>query len=196
MFVFAHLGIGNTLAAPFRRGLARRWILVGTLLPDLIDKPIYYGASWATGRQAEDLGLISGTRTFGHTALTLGVLAVSAIVSKSRILAALCVGMATHLLLDGITDAYWTSQGAGPIASALGWPFTTSTFPVIPFHSVGEHLGTFRSPFFVVSECLGGALLAWDFWKSNNRVAILAFFRQRRLSLKWRRRRDRVVEKL
>src|SRR4051812_43545813 len=104
MFVFGHLGIGSKLATPWAQGLPRRWLLVGTLLPDLIDKPLYYGLSFATGKSGTDLGLISGTRTFGHTALFLVLLALGSIIRRSRILAALALGTATHLLIDNFGD--------------------------------------------------------------------------------------------
>ncbi|MBI5201898.1 MAG: metal-dependent hydrolase, partial [Elusimicrobia bacterium] len=41
MIFFGHLGLGDALAAPVRRGLPRRWVLLGTVLPDLLDKPLY-----------------------------------------------------------------------------------------------------------------------------------------------------------
>ena len=196
MFVFGHLGIGNTLATPFRRGLARRWILVGTLLPDLIDKPIYYLLIWIRGVRGAELGLISGGRTFGHTALTLAGLGLISMILKSRLVAALAVGLATHLVLDGISDVYWTSQGRGPIESALFWPFLTNHFPVSPYNSMGEHFWSFANPFAIVTELAGAGLLFWETWKIRHRIQILAYFRERRFSLKLRRRRKRVSETL
>src|SRR4051812_16556438 len=109
MFVFGHLGIGSKLATPWAMGLRRRWILLGTILPDLIDKPVYYGLSYARGLRGAALGLMSGTRTFGHTGALLLLMATFSILKKSRFLAALSLGMATHLLLDGITEHFLTN---------------------------------------------------------------------------------------
>ena len=97
MFVFGHVGIGSWLARPLARPGELRWLVLGTLLPDLLDKPLYYGLVLATSRRAADLGLISGTRTFGHTLLAalLVLLAV-----RGRRGAMVALGMATHLLLD------------------------------------------------------------------------------------------------
>ncbi len=80
MFVLGHLGIGKRLAAhPYRRfsRVDKRAFFVGALLPDLIDKPLYYGWSWLTGKHGAEAGLISGTHLFGHTGLFLLALARS-----------------------------------------------------------------------------------------------------------------------
>jgi hypothetical protein len=47
MFFFGHLGVGATLVRPWKERLPFRWVLLGAVLPDLIDKPLYYGLSWA-----------------------------------------------------------------------------------------------------------------------------------------------------
>ena len=65
MFVFGHLGIGYKLASPWSRRLSKRLILLGTVLPDLIDKPVYYGLSWWTGKSGAALGLIDRARQVG-----------------------------------------------------------------------------------------------------------------------------------
>src|SRR5947209_6204662 len=106
MFLLGHLGIGKKVAQPFSKGLSTRIILLGTILPDLIDKPLYYSIAWATGKQAHELGLISGTRTFGHTALFLLFIVLLGAAKKSRFLAALSLGITTHLLLDGLLDHF------------------------------------------------------------------------------------------
>ncbi|MDE2510595.1 MAG: metal-dependent hydrolase, partial [Elusimicrobia bacterium] len=104
MFPLGHLGLGLQTAKPFRRDRPLKPLLLGTLLPDLIDKPLYYGLSLATGHSGADLGLIAGTRSFGHTVLFTAALAALARARRSKTLAALALGSATHLLLDLITD--------------------------------------------------------------------------------------------
>src|SRR6185312_7307809 len=103
MFVLAHLGIGLELARPWRRRLPVKPLLLGTLLPDLIDKPLYYGLAWATGRRGYAIGLISGTRTFGHTVLFAAAIAAYAAARRSKAAAAVALGCATHLILDAVT---------------------------------------------------------------------------------------------
>lgn len=126
MFVLGHLGIGSFIAKPWRTGLPRRALLIGTLLPDLIDKPLYYLASAWSGEHG--YGIITGTRTFGHTAIFNLTLASAMFLSKSKTLAALTLGVATHLLLDGIGDHFKGSLVSIPLL----WPFTEQVFPIIP----------------------------------------------------------------
>jgi hypothetical protein len=85
MMIFGHLGIGLRLARPF--SVPPGWLLLGTLLPDLLDKTTYYGLSVALGARGADLGLISGTRTFGHTAAFLLLLALVGAGSRSKAIA-------------------------------------------------------------------------------------------------------------
>src|SRR4051812_43796707 len=67
MFALGHVGIGRRLVPRYRAFTAReRWIFaLGALLPDLIDKPLYYIPSWITGKRGAELGLIAGTHSFG-----------------------------------------------------------------------------------------------------------------------------------
>src|ERR1041385_5467328 len=74
MFVLGHIGIGRRLAAHRYAAFSRRdrWLFVlGTILPDLIDKPLYYIPSSITGKEGAALGIIAGTHSFGHTLLFL-----------------------------------------------------------------------------------------------------------------------------
>ena len=78
MFVLGHLGVGKKLAArPYRQfsRLDKRAFFVGALLPDLIDKPLYYVPAWLTGRRGAAAGILSGTHLFAHTGLFLLVVA-------------------------------------------------------------------------------------------------------------------------
>jgi hypothetical protein len=167
MFVFGHLGIGSKLVSPVASGLPRRAILLGTLLPDLIDKPLYYGLSLATGRSGAELGLISGSRTFGHTALFLLALSFGALASRSRWLAALSLGVASHLLLDNVGEVFIHPPGGNLVT--LLWPFLGTAFPPYKFQSLGDHLSMFFHPFILGAEVVGLAILLWDEWKLRHR---------------------------
>src|SRR5689334_11888507 len=65
MFPLAHLGIGSSLARPFASKLQFRWILLGTLLPDLIDKPFYFALGLLEHYQTG--GWVPGKRGVAHT---------------------------------------------------------------------------------------------------------------------------------
>jgi len=169
MFVFAHTGIGSTLVRPWRKKLPRGMLLLGTLLPDLIDKSLYYGVTFLHRFDPGGLALVSGTRTFGHTALFLLILSWIAVIRGSRSLAALALGVATHLLLDGFADTFGPDVPGDGTASALLWPLTGWSFPWSPYGSLSEHLSAFAAPFFLWAEAIGIALLALDFAESRMR---------------------------
>jgi hypothetical protein len=171
MFVLGHLGVGSKLCGPWAAKLPRRWLLFGCILPDVIDKPLYYSLSLATGRRAAELGLISGTRTFGHTGLLLLTLTLVSVARRSTVLAAISFGMASHLLLDNLGDAFL------PLASretlyALFFPFLGVRFPVFPYAGPGEHIGSFLKPYVMAGEALGAAILFWDGWKIRHHSEI------------------------
>jgi len=101
MLLFAHLGL--TLAA----GRIMRWVdlaflALGSMLPDIIDKPLGLLA-FGTAEQG---------RTFGHTLLFLMVLAALAVYLKNLRLTSVSVGVLAHLVLDSM----WKSP------AILFWP--------------------------------------------------------------------------
>jgi LexA-binding, inner membrane-associated putative hydrolase len=163
MFIFGHLGIGLKLASPWERRFPKKLILLGTLLPDMIDKPVYYGLSWLTGKSGADLGIIAGTRSFGHTALALIAMTVASTALRLRWLAAISVGVATHLLLDNLGDRIL--KGDDFTARALAWPFLGWQFPPYPFSGIHQHLGQVLEPYFLITEAVGLSILLWEYWK-------------------------------
>jgi len=171
MFVLGHLGIGSWLAARRVRADSIAWLLFGAVLPDLIDKPLYYALSFATGRHGAALGLISSTRTFGHTLIL--AFALYALLPR-RIGTALLAGIATHLALDGLGDLVGfllpeaVPRPLGPsVLSAILFPLLGWRFPVIPFATLREHAGvSLESPWMLGSELLGAALLVWQ-WRTG-----------------------------
>lgn len=172
MFILGHAGIGSRLGALLPRVRAARapgWLLLGTLLPDLIDKPLYYGLKLATGRDGAELGLISCTRTIGHSVLfALSVwLALRALGRREQALA-LLVGMATHWLLDlGGDVSGFLAHLLGLSSVPTGWsslrallfPLIDGHFAVMPFHSAREHLSSLRQTYTLAGEVVGGLLL-------------------------------------
>jgi hypothetical protein len=144
MFVLGHLGIGLGLAwlLTYRRPISidYRLVLVGTLLPDLIDKP---------------LGLLLGLegRLWAHTLLFLvGLLAVSRI-PRIRGLQWVGFGVATHLLLDQI----WQSPNV-----AL-WPFDGPFLPAT-FNPLSYVHTLLTNPYVGFGEVLGAVILVALGW--------------------------------
>ena len=185
MFVLGHLGIGARLGTRLLRPVTDhtlRWLALGTLLPDLIDKPLYYGLALATGRRAADLGLISGTRTIGHTALLGAILWLALAVGRRRAEGrALLIGLATHWLLDlggdfagvvlgplGLAGPHSDVAGPPTIAAIL-FPLLGAHFPVMPFKSVGAHLLSLRSAYTLGGELIGGWLV-FSWWRARQRL--------------------------
>ena len=164
MFALGHLGIGKKLAGrPFRHfsPAAKRAFFVGALLPDLIDKPLYYIPAWVTGRHGSAAGILSGTHLFAHTGLFLAVLAVAGRLTRSRPLQALAIGVATHLALDGV--------GLSMNWGTLLWPLFGWHFPTYPFKNLTEHLWTIFNPITFLGEVLGAAILWSDYRKTRRR---------------------------
>jgi hypothetical protein len=176
MFIFGHLGIGSKIVSPWTTGLPRRAVLVGTVLPDLIDKPLYWGAALVTQQRGADIGLISGTRTLGHTAIFLFLIVAIALVRRSKMLAALALGMATHLFLDNLSDHFASFPSDHSALMAMTWPFMGPNFFAIP---PDRHIFSL-TPFLIGSELVGIALLGWDQWKLAHAGEIIEATKERR----------------
>jgi membrane-bound metal-dependent hydrolase YbcI (DUF457 family) len=153
MFILGHIGFGRTLARPWLRRLPTWPLVIGTLLPDLIDKPLYYAHVWT---------FISCTRTFGHTGLLMLAVATVAYLRHSRVLAALALGMATHVVLDCALD-WMTSNGPSTAFVALTWPILSRTFAVYDFASMRAHLQALISPAILATEVIGLVLIVGDY---------------------------------
>jgi len=162
VFVLGHAVLGSRLARAVRRDLPLAPLVIDALLPDLVDKPLYYALAFATGRHGAELGLISGTRTFGHTGLALLLVAACALLGRSRALAAVAAGMATHLVLDLAGDLLpW--RGRPNMIDAILFPLLGRGFPITPYHGLLEHLAGLRRAYVLGGELLGALLLvrAW-----------------------------------
>jgi hypothetical protein len=173
VFVLAHLGLGTTLARPRLGARGLPWLLLGTLLPDLIDKPLYYGAALLTHRHGAELGLLSSTRIFGHS---LALALVLYLLLPRRIGVPLVAGILTHLGLDELGDVFgrfWPSLRLvhdGPdTAHAILFPLLGFRFPVSSYMSPREHLASLANVYLLASEALGAALLAvqWRFLREG-----------------------------
>jgi hypothetical protein len=160
VFALGHLGLGKRIAARPFRGFSRaerRAFFLGALLPDLIDKPLFYIPFWLTGQRGT---FLSGTHLFAHTGLFLLALVAAASLTRAPFPRAVAIGVATHFVLDVVG----LSMGLG----TLLWPLLGWQFPVFPFRNLGQHLSTVLSPITLAGEILGGAILWWD-WRRHRR---------------------------
>lgn len=129
-----------------RIDLDYRFVILGSLLPDLIDKPL------GVYLFPETLG--SG-RAFGHSLLFLALLIVGALVLRGnwrRALASTAFGCAAHLLLDRI----WTEP------ETLVWPLLRRTASAEDVQGwAGQMLDLLAAdPLVYVPEAVGGVIVA------------------------------------
>jgi hypothetical protein len=110
MYLLGHLGIGLGLAwmasRTSKRAIDYRLVLLGAILPDLIDKPL-------------GVALNLESRLWAHTLVFLGTVLAMSAVPRVRKLLFVGVGVATHLLLDRIWEMPWVAV----------WPAFGSAFP-------------------------------------------------------------------
>lgn len=109
MLLFAHMGLALA-AARFVPRANLAFVAIGSMLPDIIDKPlgeIVYGTP--------NMG-----RIFAHTLLFLLLLAGIAFYTKDIRLASLCGGVLFHLSLDFMWNSpvilFWPLLGSFPLA--------------------------------------------------------------------------------
>ena len=153
MLLFAHLGL--TLAA----GRLMRWVdlaflAMGSMLPDIIDKPLGLLA-FGTAEQG---------RTFGHTLLFLMVLTALAVYLKNVRIASISAGVLAHLVLDSM----WKSP------AILFWPLL-GNFPPVQDLGILDYfqalLYGLRNPMVWVPETLGLSYLIFFAFESRHIIA-------------------------
>ena len=126
-----------------------RWVLVGSVLPDLMDKPI--GSVFFNDQ-------LETHRLLGH-ALVFPVLALFAVLGLTRRgtairkgLIGVVIGVFVHLILDGA----WIDP------EAFLWPFFGLDFPPVADSSIGPLLSRMLSdPLVWAGEAVGLAYLAY-----------------------------------
>jgi hypothetical protein len=161
VFALGHAGIGSRMLGPLRRLLPARFVFLGCLLPDLIDKPLFYGLLWMRGHADP---LFCGTRTIGHSGLFLLALLALAAVTRSRAAWAVVAGVITHLLLDIGGEVFGGADPESSIWLAIFFPRFGARFPVAQFASLYEHLRiSAQSAYYIAGEIVGGAILLGAF---------------------------------
>ena len=162
MFVFGHLGFGHQLASPWRQRLPAVPLALGMLLPDIIDKPLYY---------ARFSDVISSTRTFGHSGLLWIVFLLLGWAIGRRWPIALAVGMITHIILDFTLDLLAASD---PRITwlALTWPLNGAAFGKLYIASLAEHTSRLFSGWTLAAEVLGLGLVIRDYRTARHTSAV------------------------
>ena len=166
MFPLGHVGIGTHLIPyAWRSRLPWRWLALGCVLPDLIDKPIWILAQWL-GAQSR---LFDTSRMFGHTAFLAAAVVLWARFGGRREVVALAYGIPTHLVLDVLTD-YGMGFGWGVWKSWLLWPFEIPRIGILMVGTPMQELtAEMENAVYIAGEVAGALLLIWDFgrYRSN-----------------------------
>jgi inner membrane protein len=167
MLLFAHVGLtfGAATAAAglaekrppaslagwpavLARSVDIRWLMVGSVLPDIIDKPL---------GQYILPGLIGTGRAYAHTLLFLVLLSVIAVAVKLRSGRTWALALAAGTFLHLILDAMWRSP------RALLWPFLGAGFEHIDLENWAGGLwqALIGNPAVYIPEIVGFLILAW-----------------------------------
>lgn len=194
MLPLAHLGIGSKMVSPWAKGLPKWALLLGTVLPDFIDKPLFYLMLLLARMTGGSVGYINNSRTFAHTAIFLLLITGLAVLRRSKTLAAIAFGVATHLLLDNLGDGlagYFMPDITHPPQQsaliALLWPFYKSYFVISPFDTLAGHMHRSINPLSLGFEVIGASILFWDYWQFRHEPEILQ-------SLALRRRKNKEIK--
>jgi len=169
-----HLGITVAIVRYVFRdpNMDLRWVLFGSLLPDIIDKPIgsiFFHDTFGTHR------LFAHALVFPVALLAATMVATRRGTVGRRAAIGVVIGCFIHLLLDGV----WT----GP--ETFLWPFFGTEFPRV----AGSEFGTLvadmiRSPFVWAGEALGLGHLGY-LWRKylGNRGDLNRFRRDGRIPM-------------
>ncbi|AAK78099.1 hypothetical protein BJV85_000041 [Clostridium acetobutylicum] len=175
MIFFGHLGLTtgavkiceNTVLSK-KKDIDYRFLLVGSILPDLIDKPI--GAFFFRN-------VFHNSRIFGHTLLFSAVLLCIGLYRQLRHkkngILMLGIGSAIHLILDSM----WL------YGRILFWPFLGATFPTRPEgHWLNEGiLRLLSDPVYFSSEIIGFVIIMYYFIKLIKRGKLRNFIKNGQL---------------
>jgi hypothetical protein len=165
MWPWEHAAVGYLLYSLALRALARRpptgtglvAILLGTQLPDLVDKPLSWGLGWFPS------GFAVAHSVFLAVPLGLAALGLSARTRRWRVAAAFVVGYWSHLVADVLSPL---RAGGPPLLSRVLWPIADVT-PYETDYGLGrglvylqEFLATIDPVSLLVSGLLVGVTLA------------------------------------
>jgi len=176
VFPLGHVGIGTHLVPRrLREGLPWRWLALGCMLPDVVDKPIWVVAWWLGARSE----LIDSAKLIGHTAFFALAVAVLARIVRTRQMVAIAYALPTHIVLDVISDA-GKGGGLGVWKSWLFWPFEVPRLGILTVVSPLRELALeLHSGVYIAGEVMGAALLLWDVARARRPKASVATGKER-----------------
>ena len=179
MDIFGHLGFGATAThwlvsrklgnqakqsetATFLFG----WALVGCLLPDLLDKPLYI---LHKGLEMNIPGII-GDKSIAHSILFCSLIFSYSLFRKNLSLLSISIGTFTHLCLDLLADSsvWWIYGTAGsippyslssPKLNGYFWPLLTTAFSPSSQQSFNDYWVGLLRPILLGYELIGVLLL-------------------------------------
>jgi len=164
MLFLGHLGIGYKCASLFSKNLSKKWVFLGTVLPDLIDKPLYYGICWIYGTRGAENGLISCTRTLGHSGLFILLLCGISIFKGSTKTFACLIGVLTHLFLDIFGDRFDYFNNSSTI-KALLFPVFNQKFHIMLAANIHTHAQHYAShKIYFLAELIGFIFLCHEYY--------------------------------
>jgi len=137
-----------------------RWLLLGAVLPDIIDKPV-------------GLLLFSSGRIFSHTFLFLILLLVVGLILYRSYKQVWILTMAFGVFIHLILDQMWLN------IELLVWPFNGFSFPSENVTSwvVDRLADLIREPVVIIPEVIGAIILYWFVWLLVKNKTILVFLK-------------------
>ncbi|UCB42234.1 MAG: metal-dependent hydrolase [Dehalococcoidales bacterium] len=166
--------VSHGLSSWFTR-LGHHWdlriLLVGSLLPDIIDKPL--------GQVLFRESLSSG-RIFFHTLLFTSLVALGGLFLRYRTsrtwLLVLSAGTFAHLILDGM----WRQE----LLTTLLWPFYGIEFPRAELTDWTENIwyDLLHNPAVFIPEIIGGVVIILFLWVLVRNGRLINFIRRGHLS--------------
>ena len=166
MFPLGHVGIGTQLV-PARIREQFRWVVLGCVLPDLLDKPLFVAARLLHRPGMDHWYLLRGSRLFGHTLFFLALVFFASAFLRSVPLRAVAWGVATHLLLDLVPD--FAAGFFFTFRTWLFWPVFGWGFPPAYggrlVHGIDRELATY-----LAGDAIGAALLVWQYVRHRRRA--------------------------
>ena len=179
MYIFGHLGFGATATHWLvSRKLNHRstkseastllfgWAIIGCLLPDLLDKPLYI-----LNRTLElEIPGIIGDKSIAHSILFCSLILAYSLFRNNLSLLSVSVGTFTHLFLDLLADTsvwwmYATVESIPPYSfsspklNGYFWPLLTTAFAPSSQESFNDYWVGLLRPVLLSYELIGALLL-------------------------------------
>ncbi len=180
MYIFGHLGLGASatywLVSRHSNDQTKKsrdptflfgWALIGCLLPDLLDKPLYI-----LNKSLElNIPGIVGDKSFAHSILFCSLILTYSLLRKHLVLLTISLGTISHLFLDLFADSsvWWIYGTVGstppyslssPKMSGYFWPILTKEFAPTSQENLSDYWIGLLKPILLCYEIIGILLLA------------------------------------